>query len=69
MGEWTLWDRFVSWLEYLPVRLAFRIIWLAALVRLPSAESVYVIMWRDHLDLPRINRLIKSAEAMGKWTL
>lgn len=56
-GEPTIWERFVGWLGLLPVRLAYRLIWLAALTGNPTARSVYSAMWRMYLDLPRIKGL------------
>jgi hypothetical protein len=52
MIEETLWDRIRDWFGYLPIRLAYRIIWLAARLNMGSARCVYRAMWNANLDLP-----------------
>lgn len=48
-----LWSR----LSFIPVWIAYRLIWLSALLRNDDAEDVYQTMWSQYLDLPRIPRL------------
>jgi hypothetical protein len=57
MEEWqmmpsTLWERVAGWFAYLPVRLAYRIVWLAAVLNLRAARDVYAAMWEANLALP-----------------
>lgn len=55
-SDWSrsLWSR----LTFLPVWIAFRLIWLSAKLRNDDAEAVYVAMWGAYIDLPPIARLI-----------
>lgn len=48
----TILERVADWLAYLPVRLAYRIIWLAARLNLGAARAVYAAMWDANLALP-----------------
>ena len=52
MSELTLWRRIADWFAYLPVRFAYRIIWLSARLNLGSARQVYAAMWEANLALP-----------------
>jgi hypothetical protein len=62
VGEETLWERFTGWVEYLPVLIAYRIIWLAAVLGSPTARLVYKAMWSANLDLPPIKGLADDGE-------
>ena len=53
----TLWERFRSWAAYLPIRLAYRIIWLTAKAGSPDARAVYHAMWGVNLDLPPLAKI------------
>lgn len=50
-------NNFWSWLTFLPVLIAYRLVWLSAMLRNDDAEAVYQAMWCQYLDLPRIPRL------------
>jgi hypothetical protein len=43
----TLWERITGWFGYLPVRLAYRIIWLTARLGGKTARAVELHAW-DH---------------------
>lgn len=58
MDERAWKDNFIGWLNYLPVRLAFRIIWLCARMGNATAIDIYKAMWKAELDLPVIDRLV-----------
>lgn len=51
MGEPVLWREIVLWLAALPVRLAYRIIWLTGLVS-RDARDVQRAMWDAGLSVP-----------------
>jgi hypothetical protein len=55
MSESSFWERAADWFAYLPVRLAYRIIWVAARLNLGSARQVYAAMWEANLDLPALS--------------
>lgn len=70
MGEIGLFRRFWGWLTWLPMRLAFRIVWLMAMIGNRSAEDVYLAMWSVNLALPRIKRLQRECDALEpEWAL
>lgn len=52
MGPISPWRRIADWAAHLPVRFAYRIIWLCARLNLGSARAVYAAMWDAHLALP-----------------
>lgn len=52
MDRETTWERFASWAAYLPLRLAYRIVWLCARFNLGSGRDVYRAMWDANLALP-----------------
>lgn len=56
MNPPSLWRRVADWFAYLPVRLAYRIIWLAARLNLGAARQVYAAMWDANLALPPIRK-------------
>lgn len=46
------WDELRGWVAHLPLRFAFRIVWLCARLNLGGARAVYAAMWDANLDLP-----------------
>jgi hypothetical protein len=48
----TLWETIVGWLAALPVRLAYRIIWLTAKLGSRNARDVQRAMWDAGLSIP-----------------
>lgn len=48
----TLWGEIVSWLACLPVRLAYRIIWLTGKLGSRNAQDVQRAMWDAGLNVP-----------------
>jgi len=57
MGEYTIFERFKSWLVMRPIRLAYRLVWLAALTGHETPRCVYRAMWLANIDLPEIKGL------------
>lgn len=53
MESETVYTRLKGWLAFLPIRLSYRIIWLASLTRHPTPVAVYEAMWRANLALPQ----------------
>lgn len=47
----TMWGRAARWLAFLPVRLAFRLIWATAIIS-DDALAIYDTMAHAGLDLP-----------------
>ena len=62
MGSLPWYSRYVDWLVFLPVRFAFRIIWLMAKVN-GDARDVYRAMWDANLDLPPLSQQGKGGDA------
>lgn len=60
MNPLTFLERLGSWLAYLPIRFAYRIIWLCAKLNLGSARDVYRAMWDANLALPEIQEVKRS---------
>lgn len=56
MGKPTIWERLTGWLAMLPIRLAYRLVWLAACTRNRTARDVYAAMWDANLDLPPLRK-------------
>jgi hypothetical protein len=54
MNEETTGDRLIEWLTFLPVWIAYRLIWLAARTGNSDARAVYRAMWDANLDLPAL---------------
>jgi hypothetical protein len=54
MSELTIWQRALMWLEGLPVRLAYRIIWLTGKLGSRNARDVQQAMWDAGLSVPTI---------------
>jgi hypothetical protein len=52
MGELSIWRELVLWLAALPVRLAYRIIWLTGLLGSRNARDVQRAMWDAGLSVP-----------------
>lgn len=52
MSESTIWKRALLWLEGLPVRLAYRIIWITAKLGSRNARGVQRAMWDAGLNVP-----------------
>lgn len=63
MGECTFTERVKEWLAFLPTRLAFRLVWLAALTGHSGPRAVYRAMWDAQLNLPRIPSLTGGRDA------
>jgi hypothetical protein len=42
----------IKWIMYLPIRFAFRIIWLMVIAGNDTAKNVYAAMWDANLDMP-----------------
>ncbi len=62
-------ERLLDWVRFVPVRIGFRLVWLAALTGDQDAEDVYIAMWAVGLDLPPIAKLVQRAEdAAPLWT-
>jgi hypothetical protein len=64
VAEPSIFARLLSEILWLPMRLAFRLVWLMALVGNRSAEDVYLAMWSVNLNLPPINRLKALRDAV-----
>ena len=52
MKPTTIWENLTGWLAYLPVRLAYRIIWLTARLGGRAAKAVEEAMWDGGLGVP-----------------
>lgn len=52
MNKLTIFTRIKEWLAYLPVRTAFRIIWVTAKMGGHSARNVHLAMHDAWLDVP-----------------
>lgn len=52
MNPPTLWGRLSDAMGMVPIAIAYRLIWLAARLRLGSARDVYSAMWDANLALP-----------------
>jgi hypothetical protein len=52
MGELTVFERFAGWLAALPVRLAYRLVWLTAVLGSRNARDVQRAMWNAGLSVP-----------------
>lgn len=48
----TLWEQITGWFGYLPVRLAYRIIWLVARMGGQTARAVEEAAWDAGLGVP-----------------
>lgn len=57
MTEETAFDRLRSWLALIPIRLAYRIVWLSARLGSTTARDVYRAMWDANLDLPPLKKV------------
>jgi hypothetical protein len=53
-------NRFRLWLTFLPVWIAYRLVWLAAGTRNDDAKDVYMSMWMAGLDLPVRQELVNK---------
>lgn len=54
MNPSTTLERLVDWAMHLPIRLAYRIVWLTALTGHSNARAVYDAMWEANLNLPKL---------------
>lgn len=52
MGKATLWDRLSGWIAHLPIRLAYRLVWLTAKAGSRNARDVHRAMWDASLNVP-----------------
>lgn len=59
MGPQNRWRDVFDWVAMLPVRLAFRLVWLVALLGHRDARAVYQAMWDAELDLPSLGKNCK----------
>lgn len=53
MGSHSIWKRLLDWFAALPVRLAYRLIWLTAKLGSRNAKDVSNAMWNAGLNIPR----------------
>ena len=53
MSEATLFDRVTGWLAALPVRFAYRVIWLTGKLGSRNARDVQQAMWDAGLSVPQ----------------
>jgi hypothetical protein len=60
MGPYSFTDRVRDWFAYLPIALAYRLVWLAVLTGNVHARDVYRAMWHANLDLPPIPSLTEG---------
>lgn len=63
VGEPDRWlRRAINWLAFVPVWLAYRLIWASAATGNNGARHVYRAMWEAGLDLPVLARATPPAE-------
>jgi hypothetical protein len=48
----TIWERITGWFGYLPVRLAYRIVWLTARLGGRTARAIEEAMWDAGIGVP-----------------
>ena len=53
-------ERLTEWLAMLPIRLAYRLVWLVALTGSATGQRVYRAMWDSDLDLPPIRSITET---------
>lgn len=56
MRELTIWDRLKDWFEFLPLRVAYRLVWLSAKSGSRTGIDVYNAMWEANLSLPILGK-------------
>lgn len=66
MAPNSIFREILDWFALLPVRLAYRLIWLIALTGHRDAQAVYRAMWDAQLNLPPITRLTAFSRAHGE---
>ncbi len=62
MGESSIWDNVKGRLQLIPIRIAYRIVWMSAKLGSPVAKGIYEAMWEANLDLPKLGKYESNSE-------